>query len=449
MCGIAGFRGEDARRQTAGMIELLQSRGPDGTGLWEGPGICLAHARLKVTGDCPQPASAGKMVFVFNGEIFNYRDFGPCTSDTEAVAGLLAGGVDAFAKAAPSLDGDYALAAWDGESLALIRDPLGVKPLFYGTAPGGFCFASERKALRRAGAGEIRALAPGGLLVDGAEQGRIDLPAAGPAITDEGEAVRLLDEALAAAVRARLHPDAAVAFSGGLDSALVGALAAKAPLLTVGMAGSHDLKAAERAARLMEAGDRHSIYPISAQEIEEALPGVVYAIESAEPLQVSIALPLYLLAQRAREDGYRVLISGQGADELFAGYARYEAAGAALGGMLDRDLRRLAEANLERDDAATMAHGVELRVPYLARQVVAVARRTGPDLKLRANGKGYIRKYVLRKVAEKHLPGEVAAAPKKAIQYGTSVQRALERLAKARGCGLPDFLDSVYRDVLT
>jgi asparagine synthase (glutamine-hydrolysing) len=80
--------------------------------------------------------------------------------------------------------------------------------------------------------------------------------------------------------------------------------------------------------------------------------------------------------------------------------------------------------------------------------VVAVSRRIDPSLKLRANGKDYIRKYVLRKVADKHLPQEVSSAPKKAIQYGTSVQRALERLAKARGTGLAGYLQSLYGVVL-
>jgi asparagine synthase (glutamine-hydrolysing) len=177
--------------------------------------------------------------------------------------------------------------------------------------------------------------------------------------------------------------------------------------------------------------------------------GTVYAVESASTLKVSIALPLYLLAQRARKDGFKVLLSGQGADELFGGYARYEADAreGRLPEALDRDLRHIAEVNLERDDAATMAHGVELRVPFLDLRVVGASRRMGPSLKVRPNGKDYIRKYVLRKVAEKYLPREVAQAPKKAIQYGTGAQKTLERLARSQGCAPAGRLESLYRDV--
>ncbi len=114
---------------------------------------------------------------------------------------------------------------------------------------------------------------------------------------------------------------------------------------------------------------------------------------------------------------------------------------------LDHDLRHIAEVNLERDDAATMAHGVELRVPFLDMRVVAASRRMGPSLKVRRNGKDYIRKYVLRKVAEKYLPREVAHAPKKAIQYGTGVQKTLERLAKSRRQATAGYLESLYRNV--
>jgi asparagine synthase (glutamine-hydrolysing) len=215
------------------------------------------------------------------------------------------------------------------------------------------------------------------------------------------------------------------------------------------MADSHDVKAARQAAKLMGAEGRHIVYEITEADVEDVIARTVYAVESASLQKVSIALPTYLLAQRARKDGYKVLLSGQGADELFAGYARYEAAFREnrLADELDHDLRHIAEVNLERDDAATMAHGVELRVPFLDMRVVAASRRMGPHLKVRPNGKDYIRKYILRKVAEKYLPREVWSAPKKAIQYGTGVQKTLERLAKSKGCTPAGYLELLYRDV--
>jgi asparagine synthase (glutamine-hydrolysing) len=448
MCGIAGFVGEEAWQRTCEMTERLHHRGPDGSALFDGHKACLGHTHLKVTGDYPQPALTGGNAFVFNGEIYNYRDFADVSSDTEALACVLAGGMDGLVKAAPSINGDYSLALWDGSQLSLIRDPVGVKPLFYGRNADGFGFASERKALWRAGIGDVKPLSPGSAYIDGTERRVIDLPPCEPAL-DEEEAARALDESLAAAVRARVHRNAAVTFSGGVDSALIVALAPDTPLLTVGLANSYDVKAARQAAKLMGAEGRHIVYEITEKDVEEALAGTVYAVESASQQKVSIALPLYLLAQRARKDGFKVLLSGQGADELFGGYARYEAAvrEGRLAEALDHDLRHIAEVNLERDDAATMAHGVELRVPFLDLRVVAASRRMGPSLKVRPNGKDYIRKYILRKVAEKYLPREVARAPKKAIQYGTGAQKTLERLAKSKGCALAGSLESLYRDV--
>jgi asparagine synthase (glutamine-hydrolysing) len=454
MCGIAGFAGRGAWQRTCEMTELLHHRGPDGSAIYDGREACLGHTHLKVTGDYPQPAMADGRVFVFNGEVYNYRAFADVTSDTEALARILSGGMERLVDTAPSIDGDYSLGLWDGTRLSLIRDPIGVKPLYYGRSADGFGFASERKALWRAGVRDVKALSPGAMLADasasadGEERRVVDLPPYDP-VMDEEEAIRTLDEALSAAVRARVHKEAAVNFSGGVDSALVGALAPGVPLVTVGLAGSHDVKAARQAAKLMGTESRLIVYEITDKDVEDATAGTVYAVESADPVKISIALPLYLLAQKARNDGCRVLLSGQGADELFGGYARYEKAfeDERLEKELDHDLRHIADINLERDDMATMAHGVELRVPFLDMRVVTAARRMGPSLKVRRNGKDYIRKYVLRKVAEKYLPTEVASAPKKAIQYGTGVQKTLERQARSKGSTLAGYLESLYRNV--
>lgn len=451
MCGIAGFVGEKARQRTCQMIEALSHRGPDGTAIWDGGRACLGHAHLKITGDYPQPVTVDGLTFTYNGEIYNYTNFlpGSC-SDTEALASMLKNNLDGFVKAAPAIDGEYAFTAWDGEKITLVRDPVGIKPLYYGYCEDGFGFASERKALMCTGIKEITSLTPGCMLVDGIERRFADLPPMQPAMTDEAEAVRQLDKVLNRAVRLRLHKDAAITFSGGIDSALIGAMAPDTPLLTVGFPGSFDVIAARAAVRCLGADQRHVVYEVSEKDVEEALPGVIYAIESADPMKVAIALPLYILSAKARQDGYKVLLSGQGSDELFAGYARYEAGyrDGRLQEMLDFDQRHLSEVNLERDDAAAMASGIELRVPYLDLDVIGLARQLDPSLKLHGNGKDYIRKYVLRKVAEKYFPPEVASAPKKAIQYGTGIQKALERLAKNHGKDLRGYLETLYKVVL-
>jgi asparagine synthase (glutamine-hydrolysing) len=234
------------------MTELLHHRGPDGSAIYDGKGACLGHTHLKVTGDYPQPALTNGRAFVFNGEVYNYRAFADVTSDTEALARILSGGMESLVSAAPSIEGDYSLGLWDGTKLSLLRDPVGVKPLYYGRSTDGFGFASERKALWRAGIREVKALSPGAMLADasasadGEERRVVDLPPYDP-VMDEEDAIRTLDETLAVAVRARVHASAAITFSGGIDSALIGALAPGMPLVTVGLEGSHDVRAARQA----------------------------------------------------------------------------------------------------------------------------------------------------------------------------------------------------------
>lgn len=449
MCGIGGFIGEGARAMACGIMAEIRHRGPDGMGLWEDGGVCLGHARLALSGDAAQPFASGSGVLAYNGEVYNHADFAPGDSDTRALARILEKGIEGFIEAAPAIDGEYAFAWHDGRRLVLARDPLGIKPLYYGRNGRGLGFASERKALARIGIVDIRSLRPGHFLVGGEERPAVGLPPPEPAFEGEEEAVEALDRALSRSVGRRRHADAAVAFSGGVDGAIVGAMSGL-PLCTVGLRDSHDVRAARNAAKLMGAGGRHAVYEYGERELAEALPRVVRAVESTDPLAVSIALPLFILAERARRDGYRVLLSGQGADELFGGYARHEAAAreGRLAEALARDLGRIAEANLERDDAATMAHGVELRVPFLSRDVVGAALRTGPELKVRSDGKGYIRKYILRKMSEKYLPREIAYAPKKAIQYGTGTQKTLARLAPEKGFrGIQGYLQSLCGDL--
>jgi len=448
MCGIAGYVGADAGFLTHEMINTLKHRGPDGSNVWDHGDISLGHAHLKITGDMGQPAIDNDKAVAYNGEIYNFGEFLPGTSDTRALVNvILKDGMDSFLKAAPSIDGEYAFAYYNGSKLLLARDPVGIRPLFYGRNDGGFGFASEKKALIRAGIKDVKALAPGNIYYDGAEHQVIKLPPCEPNIKNETEAVRALDSALNKAVAGRAHKDAAIAFSGGVDCSVIGAMSGL-PLYTVGMKGSYDIRAAKKAASCMGAEKRHVAYEFDEKDVEEALPGVVYAVESADPMKVSIALPLFILAREARVSGYKVLLSGQGADELFGGYARYETAGDALAEMLQHDLGCIAEVNLERDDAAAMAHGIELRVPYLDLGVIAVAQRTDPSLKVYFNGKDYIRKYVLRKMSEKYLPQEVSYAPKKAIQYGTSTQKAIQKLAAKKNFkGINDYLQSLYEGV--
>ena len=185
----------------------------------------MGHAHLKITGDASQPVISGDRAVAYNGEIYNFKQFLPGTSDTMALAdAILKNGAESFLKAAPLIDGEYAFAYYDGSKLMLARDPVGIKPLFYGKNSEGLGFASEKKALMHIGIEDIHALEPGCVYVDGKEQKAISLPPYRGDITDHREAVDLLDNALQEAVNLRMHENAAVAFSGGVDCALIGAM---------------------------------------------------------------------------------------------------------------------------------------------------------------------------------------------------------------------------------
>ncbi|MDY0130946.1 MAG: asparagine synthase-related protein, partial [Methanosarcina vacuolata] len=176
---------------------------------------------------------------------------------------------------------------------------------------------------------------------------------------------------------------------------------------------------------------------LSPEEIKAAIPDVIYSTESTDPMKIAIGLPLYFVAKTAKEDGKRVLLTGQGADELFGGYSRHEGFLEQGPEVLDRaiysDLKNISTINLERDDMVTMANSVELRVPFLDKEVIKTGLAISPELKVLKRDSLYIRKYILRKAADSLLPSELLWKEKKAIQYGTGVQKILDRLAREAG----------------
>ena len=225
----------------------------------------------------------------------------------------------------------------------------------------------------------------------------------------------------------------AVAFSGGVDSALV-ASALDAPLYVVGFEGSHDIEAARSAADLM--GRELTVVEVSLREIEDAVPAVARAIGRTNAMDVSIALPLYFAGRAAAGDGHGRLAVGQGADELFGGYAKV--ANAPGDHRVEADTVRGARREvvdtlpdqLERDVLAVRVAEVEPVAPLLHDRVVRAALRLPGDLLVTADGE---RKWALRRAARGRVPDEVAFRDKKAVQYGSLISRELDRLARRAG----------------
>ncbi|AKU07143.1 asparagine synthase-related protein [Haloferax gibbonsii] len=254
-----------------------------------------------------------------------------------------------------------------------------------------------------------------------------------PAATDRDAALERVREAVFDSVQSVDDDGLAVAFSGGVDSAVVAAGVPDAPCYVAGFEGSHDVAAAREAAAAM---DRDlAVVELTHEALERAVPEIVAALGRTNPMDVQIVLPLYLLAERVAEDGYDRLAVGQGADELFGGYAKVQKApddprveaetvrGAA------RELILTLPDQLERDLLVLRAAGVEPVAPLLHDRVVSAALPLPGQLLV----DGDRRKVALREAASGVLPESVAEADKKAVQYGTYASRELDRLARQAG----------------
>jgi asparagine synthase (glutamine-hydrolysing) len=316
----------------------------------------------------------------------------------------------------------------DRNGPALVRDVLGRVPLYVERGDNG----SDRDAWsHRPGDLDDPDPVPAGHVRTAAGEERAwTLPDPEPE-RDEGRALEGLDAAVGAALADA--PDAAVAFSGGVDSTLV-ADAVDGPLYVAGFPDSHDVAAARDAARGLDRELR--VVELSMATVEAAVPEVARATGRTNAMDVAIALPLYLVAQRAAADGHDRLAVGQGADELFGGYAKVAKApedprvdAGTVRGARRETVRSLPD-QLPRDVLALGAAGVTPVAPLLDDRVVAAALVLPGHLLVDDRGE---RKLALRRVARRRIPARVAYREKKAVQYGSLVARELDRLARQAG----------------
>lgn len=455
MCGIAGVWGADADsvRALGEMLRALSHRGPDDRGIWTGEAVALGHTRLSIidvaSGRQPLGNEDGRLQVVLNGEIYNHAELRRgleaaghrfrTRADTEVLVHLFEDHGPAFL---PRLRGMFAFAVSDGRRLLLARDPLGVKPLYYGWSRGRLFFASEMKALARVTrrmhvfpAGHC-AMLERAALPDRPLPTRpyYALPEVGRWDSVPWEqAVDEVRATLAGAVHDRLVADVPVGvlLSGGLDSTLVAALARRMRdgvlhSFATGLEGSPDLAYAEDAARRI--GTTHHAAVYTAADVVRALPAVVRALESFDPALVRSAVPMWFVARLARER-VKVVLTGEGADELFAGYDYLAGlAGRALDEELAAITANLHWTNLQRADRMSMAHGLEAREPFLDTRLVDLAFRLPWSFKRPATGPG---KRVLRAAARSLVPEDVIARPKAKFSQGTGTAEVLRAHAES------------------
>jgi len=307
----------------------------------------------------------------------------------------------------------------------LVRDVLGRRPVFGTPADWGFAPGDVAGDPSPVPAGHVRE-------ADGTDRRVWSLPDP-PVAADDAAAVVALTRALDDSLSMLRDDGLAVAFSGGVDSALVAAGAPDAPCYVAGFPEAHDVAAARDAAAAMGRGLR--VVELDHDELVRAVPEVVAATGRTNAMDVSIALPLYLVAERVAADGFDRLALGQGADELFGGYAKV--VDPATDDRVDATTVRSATREvidglpdgLERDTLALRAAGVDPVFPLLADGVVEAALPLPGHLL----ATGAERKVALRRAAADWLPESVVAADKKAVQYGSLVSRELDRLARQAG----------------
>ena len=469
MCSIVGLQGNFKGNDIIKMLRTSKNRGPDSSGIWldeiftdinfdefdddNDYGIAFGHNLLSIydnndRSSKPQPISNENLVLVFNGELYNFATIrnlvkkvgveAEITSDSEALLHLIdfynrGDLLKAVQMTIKVIDGDYAFAVYDGQNLAIARDPLGVKPLFYAEDECLKGFASSRQSLKEVGFTDIATLKPEHILYNWEDISPVQ------AIYEkvfEGD-VDKIDKFLRLSLVKRvdgLH-EVGVIFSGGVDSSYLALLLKeiseniplKITLYAVGIEGSKDVEAAIKASKSINLP--LEICEVTEDMIRESLPKVVNAIGDDNLMKVGVGLTTYFATKMVARDGIKVAISGQGADELFGGYKRYLKSFIEdnLNFELREDISNMYHVNLERDDACSMLNSVELRLPFLDEKLVELVLNI-PDNKKIVSMHDDMRKSFLRKLAfEEGLDYEIAYRPKKAAQYGTGIDKILRK----------------------
>ncbi len=460
MCGIVGVfnlkPGESyaLRPQMLQMSKRIRHRGPDWSGIYSGEKTILCHERLSImdplSGGQPLYNKEHSLVLAVNGEIYNHQTFRDelkdeyefqTGSDCEVILAL-------YQKYGPRfidrLNGIFAFALYDIEKdvYLIARDHLGIIPLYYGyDAEHHLYVASELKALEGY-CTVIKCFPPGKYIYSPGgdtlqtwyERDWMDYANVKDNKSDIGE----LRDALTAAVDRQLMSDVpfGVLLSGGLDSSIISALAQRinrskmeadatvgwTPRLhsfAIGLKGAPDLVASRQVADYI--GTIHHEVNYTVQEGLDAVRDVIYYLETYDVTTVRASTPMYLLARVIKSMGIKMVLSGEGADEIFGGYLYFHKAPSAEEFHKEtvRKLSKLYLYDCLRANKALSAWGVEGRVPFLDKEFLDVAMRLNPQDKMCGKGAdGRIEKWILRKAFEDIIPSEIAWRQKEQFSDG-------------------------------
>lgn len=474
-----------------------------------------------------QPILFNNLILIFNGEIYNFdkinreledliKDLDETLksnlnliadpkSDSQLLAKLIyyylqinGNLLSAVQKTIAKIHGDFSFAVFDGENLAISRDNVGVKPLFYGFNEDKTikAFASEKKALWKIHMNDddnfnIYDLKPGEILYNWQINDNIsflneindsiisseDLVNLNISVSKEDyknyklrinksydDFKELLIKELKESIELRVKNlnKIGLIFSGGVDSTILAVLLKKIAnerklnnnfldiyLYSVGSKNSQDIKYSQKIAKDLDLPLK--IIDVDESIVKESIKDVLISIEDANIMKLGVGMTIYLATSLMKKDGIKVAISGQGADELFGGYNRYLKhfddntifkAYFELANEIKYDIVNMYHVNLERDDAVAMANGVELRVPFLDENIIKLAIEIPSEYKIK-DSEDILRKHILRELAKDiGVPEYIAYRPKKAAQYGSGINKILKKKV-LKEFDIESFVDSL------
>lgn len=450
MCGIIMLSGPNAAVRLPSCLYRLRHRGPDGLGTWSDGDLALGFVRLAINGEGAvgrQPHHHGGLVGAINGEIYNHQelrrrhDFASSACDTDVVLPLLA---RSGPRSIDDLDGFYSAVVLrpNTREVLCLRDHMGKKPLFVGRSSTEVFITSELKALDEC---EWFELLPRGVA-------KVDL--------DTGTVVRvathrrvLPDQDLAATFERAVHKrmpssgqSVGVFLSGGLDSSLVAAFASHLrddiTYFTLGGAEVPDRQAVDAVVAALGLVDVRVVPLPEPGSIPALVKAVVYATESFNPSIVSNGLATYLLAQATNDAGIKVVLTGEGADELFGGYHSFSDQTFWLD-VRNRLIDDMQFTELRRLDMSCMAHSVEPRCPFLDRSIRAISDGLG----FRELYNGGENKVALRRAFEGVLPPEILHRRKTSFDVGSGIRGEVVRYLRRNGRSEREELRLVWSEI--
>ena len=354
-------------------------------------------------------------------------------------------------------DGVYSFFLLNNAWIAVGRDPMGIQPLYYGENSKLAAFATNRKVLWKIGIENISSFPPGNISFLNKSGFKFKvvktLTFSKPVSITIDQATDQLKTILYESVRRRVKDlkKVAVAFSGGLDSSLIAFIAREmgvnVSLLHVSLENEIETEVAIQAAEALNLPLHVDLYKDS--DVEKILPKVVRLIEESDPVKTAIGVPFFWVSEKTAEAGYKILLAGQGADELFGGYQRYVAQYCQEGNestqkMMFRDVTNIHKSNLERDMKITSFNDVELRLPFGSYDLAEFALSLPLEYKIEPKP-DTLRKLILRKLAvDLGLPSFIVEKPKKAVQYGTGINNAIKRIAKNNGKTVNEYIIELF-----